>query len=57
MDINKEKNLLNKLFGKDNFIVIRDAVTYKLPDLPYYLNKLIEEFNIHDDKIFYSKIL
>lgn len=56
VDIDKEKNLMNKLFGKDDFAAIRDAVTYELPDLPHYLNKLIEEFDIHDDKTFYSKI-
>ncbi|KAM0795849.1 hypothetical protein BDR22DRAFT_574489 [Usnea florida] len=56
VDFDKEKNLLNKLFGKDDFTAIRDAVTYELPDLPHDLNKLIEEFNVQDDKLFYSKI-
>ncbi len=55
MDIDKEKILLN-LFGKDDFAAIRDAVAYELPDLPHYLNKLIEEFDVQDVKYFYSKI-
>ena len=35
-DMNKEENLLNDLFGKDDFAAIRDAVAYELLALPHH---------------------